>query len=188
MVRESVWLDTTAKGLGVDNKTKTLCSFEFVKVGSFSVTESTLTRKHNGKDEELSLLLNLVDQRIRSIGESAYLLYADDELMYVGEYSRNLADRWLVNTNYVWHHKDIDILAAIKRGRTVSMWLTTDPYLPLVNNQRMNVSKSIEQQVLKTYDIPWNKRGLLFKDKKWIEKNCIDFSSVYQALLDKETV
>ncbi|MEY8241892.1 MAG: hypothetical protein RPT25_16210 [Cycloclasticus sp.] len=177
--------ETTYPRIGMP-ELKSVAGFDFIKTGTFYRASSSITRKYKGKDEALYLSLKLIDEDIKRVGESAYLLLVDDELVYVGEYSRNLANRWLVKGNYVWHHKDLDIIAAMADESSVTIWLVTDPFVMLKNGTKLNISKSIEQEVLRQHDLPWNKRGSLKKDQKWVDKNCTELSCIIDVAPNKD--
>ncbi len=158
---------------------KDVAEFRFMKIGNFYLNECTESVKYNGKKVELRLSMKLINENFKKLGESAYLLFVDDDqLMYVGEYSFNLNDRWLRNGDYVWHHKDREILTTIENQSDISIWATVNPYIEIENGNKINISKSIESEVLKKYDLPWNKRGELKKHESWISDNCLKMSDI----------
>lgn len=74
---------------------KNVIGFEFVEVGEFYINEKPLNVTYDGKPDIVSVSLKLVNDEIKKVGESAYLVYVDDELAYVGEYLYNLENRWI---------------------------------------------------------------------------------------------
>ena len=157
---------------------KDIAGFRFVKIGVFYLSNSPKQVKYNGETVNLRLSLELISEDIKKLEESAYLLFADDELMYVGEYSFDLKDRWLRNGDYVWHHKDNEILSNLDNKRNVSIWATLNPYIEIEDGSTINISKSIESEILKKYDLLWNKRGKIRKNESWISKNCLKMSEI----------
>jgi hypothetical protein len=155
-----------------------IAGFKFIEVGIFYVSDEPLEAKYNGKNTLASVCIKLRHDTFKKVGESAYILFVDEDLVYVGEYSYNLEDRWLKKGKYVWHHKDNDILKALKENRRVTLWLSMNPYITIENGNSINISKSIEQEILKRLPLPWNVRGKLNKNEKWIEQNCIKFSEI----------
>ncbi len=101
-------------------------------------------------------------------------------MKYVGEYSFNLADRWLKEGNYVWHHKEAEILNEIKSNNCVSLWASENPYVR-ISNEQVNISKSIESHILKTHvaHLPWNKRGKLKRRESWFKENCLKMTDIF---------
>lgn len=78
--------------------------------------------------------------------------------MYVGEYSRTLESRWLRSGNYIWHNKDLLIVEEVNSGKRVDFYLVKNVYV-MINEREVNISKSIEHDILQIEDLPWNKRN-----------------------------
>lgn len=163
---------------------KTIVDFEFVKVGHFYINENPIEVTYENKPIALSVSLQLLHDDFRKADESAYLIYVEDKLVYVGEYSYNLSHRWLRNgeSDFVWHHKDDEIKAALSYGSEVSIWLSLSPFLKTPNGAEMNVSKSIEQEVLKQLQLEWNQKGNLKQNEVWRTKNCMRVSTVIRRI------
>jgi hypothetical protein len=169
---------------------KELIGFKFVKVGDFRINDKPLSVRYKGDTAEVKVSLKLIDESFLKSDESAYLIYAEDELVYVGEYSYNLKDRWLKKEDYIWHHTDIEIEKALA-SKTVSLWLAIDPYLMLPDNsEKINVSKSIEQEILRRYspskdsDKPWwNKRGKVGNDPERRDLNCERVTKIIEKVI-----
>lgn len=157
---------------------KKVAGFTFIRIGDFYHNETPIIVKYKGKETPITLSLKLFNDEFKKIGESAYLIFSDEELMYVGEYSFNLADRWLRNGEYVWHHKDKNISNAINKQKNVSFWITLNPHVKINDDITINISKSIESEVLKQLDAPWNTRGKTKKYKQWINTNCVKITDL----------
>ncbi len=160
--------------------------FNFVKVGEFYKSSESLTVTYKGKKYDIDLAINFIDEVFKNSDESAYLILINDtERVYVGEFSYNLEDRWLRKGKYVWHDSDEKIIEELNKNNKVSLWLTVDPFYELPNGTKINISKSIEQEVLKNIYPDWNVRGQMKKHAEWREQYCIP---VYQLLKNsKET-
>ena len=157
---------------------KKVAGFSFIKIGKFYNNEESIPVKYEGKNIDITLSLNLFNDEFKKIGESAYLIFSDNDLMYVGEYSFNLKDRWLRNGEYVWHHKDRKILDALNENKNVTLWITLNPYIKIDKDFTINISKSIEREVLKQREVPWNRRGKTKIYKEWICDNCIKLEDI----------
>lgn len=157
---------------------KDICGFRFVRAGDFFNSDSSFKYRYKGEDLEASLSLNLINDGLCKAEESAYLLCCGDNIMYVGEYSFNLQDRWLTRGTYVDHHKSDKVKECIANNEKVSIWITVNPYLKNNNGNNINVSKSIESAVLKKHDPVWNTRGRLKMNESWIKDNCKKISDI----------
>ena len=159
--------------------------FKFVKVGEFYLSDKPYPVTFNGKADCIKVCIEFVDDLFMKSDESAYLVYVDDELHYVGDFSYNLEDRWLRRHNYVWHGIDEDIEATLSLPdkKKVSLWLTVDPYT-IHEAKKLNISKSIEQEILRqTKPMPkWNKRGQLNRWADWREKNCTPVTNIINKI------
>lgn len=161
------------------NSSKNIAGFQFMKIGKFYNNEIPLEAKYQGENILHYLSLELENDDMKKLEESAYLIYSEDELKYVGEYSFNLQDRWLRKGTYVWHHMDKRITDALDNGsKNVSIWVTEDPYLKNSKGTPINISKSIESHILKEEDPEWNIRGKMKKHQEWIDKNCKKMSEI----------
>jgi hypothetical protein len=163
---------------------KNICGFEFVKIGKFYLNESPLPVRYDGEDDHVNVSLRLIDDLFKKADESAYVIFSDNTLVYVGEFSYNFQDRWLRKDNYVWHNTDTKIEVELKSGNEVCIWLAVDPFALLANGSKINISKSIEQEILKSNLVfpDWNKRGQFNKWAKWREKNCLRVTEIINQL------
>ena len=161
---------------------KNICGFEFVKIGEFYLHESPLPVRYAGKDDFVNVSLELIDQLFKKADESAYVILSDNALAYVGEFSYNFQDRWLRRDNYIWHNADIHIEAALRSCKEVSIWLAVDPFTLLADGTKINISKSIEQEILKKYPPEWNKRGQFKKWAEWRDKNCLRVKEILNQI------
>lgn len=151
---------------------KTVNGFKFVKVGDFYINQEPKNITYRGKPEIITVSLKFTNELFRQSDESAYLVFSEDKLVYVGEYSYNLEDRWLRNKVYVWHHQDEKIENELKQRKEVSLWVVVNPMINLSEGTKLNISKSIEQEILKNNKPPWNKRGEFNKWVEWRKTNC----------------
>jgi hypothetical protein len=87
--------------------------YEFVNVGQFVKSKAPLNVRFEGKDDEVTIELQLYHEDIKKVGECVYLVAVDGVPMYVGEYSRTLESRWLRSGNYIWHNKDLMIIEEV---------------------------------------------------------------------------
>ena len=167
---------------------KEVLGFKFVKVGEFYLTDKPYPVTFDGKQDSIKVCIKLVDELFLNSDESAYLVYVEDEIFYVGEFSYSLKDRWLRRENYVWHGIDdyVEAMLSPPNEKKVSLWLTVDPYI-IHGSTRLNISKSIEQEILRqTQPMPvWNKRGQLNKWVDWREKYCVSVSNIISKISGK---
>lgn len=159
----------------MNDKIKEIVGFEFIKVGVFYLEEDKPWTDKNG-EWEIKASLRLFSDEYKKADETAYVVYSDDELKYVGEYTYNLGDRWL-RGNYVNHHKSDEIEKEINSGKEVSLWLAVSPYY-VIKDFTINLGKSIEQEILRHYDLVWNKRNKIKQWEKWRGKNCIKVNNI----------
>ncbi len=157
-------------------ETKEIVGFKFIKVGVFYLADEPWTNKKG--EWEIRASLKLFSDEYKKADETAYVVYSDDELKYVGEYTYNLEDRWL-RGNYVNHHKSDEIENEIKLKKEVSLWLAVSPYCS-VNGFTINMGKSIEQEILRHKDTDWNKRNKIKQWEEWRKENCIKVNDIKQ--------
>ena len=162
---------------------KIVCGFKFVKIGRFKLHEVPPTVRFAGKQDQINVAIELFYDLFRQADESAYVIFADETLVYVGEYSYNFQDRWLRKGNSVWHNTDIKIEEKLRNNSEVTIWLVVDPCVLLPDGMtKINISKSIEQEILKT-DLPeWNKRGQYKKWHEWRTNNCVHVTEIIRQI------
>jgi hypothetical protein len=156
---------------------KKCLGFDFVKAGDFYLADEPRTGSDKNGPWEVYASLELFDKRYRKADETVYFVTADYEIMYVGEYTYNFEDRWL-SGNYVNHHKYLEIEMELKEKREVSIWLAISPYCEAGDIEEFNLSKSLEQEILRKIDPPWNSRNKTAKWKKWRADNCIKINTL----------
>lgn len=154
---------------------KLFLGFEFVKAGDFYLADVAWTGKK--REWEIYASLRLVSDEFRKADESVYVVLANDELKYVGEYTYNLADRWL-SGSYVNHHQSDLIESELKEGKEITLWLAVRPYSLTPENVPINISKSIEQEFLRQFDLEWNRRNKVKKWEFWRSENCVPVSEI----------
>lgn len=151
---------------------RTVCGFEFQLAGEFFKNDvASKPYKWKGKPIPITTCLKFVEQSFDAVTETAYLVTVDDLIMYVGEFSKTLRDRWLVTENYIWHDKDIKIFEAIKSGQKVNLYLLDEPERTLSCGTTLNIAKSVEHHILKSAHglkeeagsdlvLSWNQRNI----------------------------
>lgn len=149
---------------------KSLLGFEFVKLGHAYLCEEPLKPKgkkageplmYQGKQLDWRVALKLEDERFLRVGESAYLVTLNDELVYVGEYSKTFESRWLRDGRYIWHGDKVDnlIKKALLNNDLVEIWITASPFADIGQGEQINISKAIEHKILRLCPPPWNTRN-----------------------------
>jgi hypothetical protein len=135
---------------------KEICNFNFVKVGEAYFCDEPL-KKDNGKpvifggkelvDWKLKLKL-VVNKKILDAGQSVYLVFKNNDILYVGYYSNSFRQRWWKKQGYFWHGDILDnkVNELVKKGDDISVWLSVDPY-----EGKFNISKLIEDEVIIQY-------------------------------------
>jgi hypothetical protein len=129
---------------------KKVCGFKFVKIGEAYLCDKPLKATHTGiplVDWRLKLKL-VVDERILDAERSAYLVFKNDEVFYVGYYSNSFRKRWWRKKGYFWHGDILDdeVNKLVRAGNEVSVWLSVDPYVGT-----FNISKYIEDKIIAEY-------------------------------------
>lgn len=128
--------------------------FEFIKAGTFSVSN----KQYKFKNWTSEIVMELLDERYENADETAYLLMYEDQILYVGEYTYNLKERW-ISKGHVNHHMYDNIYSFIKEGKNTSIWLAISPYCNIPGYGEINISKSIEQQIMRKHKPAWNLRN-----------------------------
>lgn len=142
-----------------------LQGFIFDLAGRFFINPIKSIRKYKWQEnkvdryEHISTCIEFIEEGTDQRQELAYIITVDDEIKYVGEYSKTLRLRWLKVDNYIWHHKDHLIFKALKQGCKVSLWLVNNPTVSTASGEVVNISKSIEHHILKNNLLEWNKRN-----------------------------
>ncbi len=156
---------------------KTIAGFEFIKAGVFKFSSSP----YKFKNWTSELVLDLFDERFEKADETAYLLMEGNEILYVGEFTYNLKDRWL-SKSHVNHHMYDHIEVALKSGRTIAIWLAVSPYCTIDGHGELNISKSLEQAILIKHQPKWNSRNKQSAAPKWRNKHCIKLNTFVNEL------
>lgn len=156
-----------------------LLEYKFINVGVFYLAETPWCDKNGENCVRASLKLN--SEEYRKADETAYLIYSNDILKYVGEYTYNLSDRWL-SGDYVNHHKSDLIEQEIESGKKVTLWLAISPFCNINKTTRINISKSIEHEILRQHDAEWNKRNKINKWEKWRSNNCVSVEDIVREI------
>jgi len=138
--------------------------FDFIKVGKAIHCDKGIQTTYKGKPLHWHLALDLIHEDFADAEQSTYLVYVDNELVYVGEYSSSFEKRWLKRRRDFWHSDNIDnkvkkLVGDGKNGKDVSVWLSLDPYVIGPNNEMININKAIEQMIIEQHEPIWNKRG-----------------------------
>lgn len=144
-------------------KTKEFCGFTFIHAGDFYINTIKSPKKYKWGDvnntyDHITTCIRFSEENLPDKVEQAYIITVDNEVVYVGEFSNSLRDRWLKTDNYIWHNKDHLIYAELTRKAEVALWLTKDPYVDISGGLKINISKSIEHHILKNNNLAWNQR------------------------------
>ena len=162
---------------------KEILGFKFVKAGAFYLAKEPWTG--GGKKTgiwESYVSLRLYDGQYRKADETVYLVYSELDLKYVGEFSYNLEDRWLKeNEDYVKHEKFKNIENEINNGHEVTIWLAVSPYDDIDEINQLNISKSIEHEILRKYSPEWNSRNKTGRWEDWRKDNCIKVADIINS-------
>ena len=162
---------------------KEVCGFEFVKIGEAYLSDSPLEVTFNGeplKDWRLKLKL-VVNEDILNAEQSAYLVFNNSKLLYVGYYSNSFKKRWWKKKGYFWHGDILDNKVnklVREENNDVSVWLSVDPYVG-----KFNISKLIEDEII----IEYSDKGILNTVGKSLKKDKESTFSV-REILEKEQV
>ncbi|MEH6628953.1 MAG: hypothetical protein V7739_21135 [Motiliproteus sp.] len=151
--------------------------FEFVNAGDFVVSDAP----YQFKGWESKIALRLHDERYEKADETVYFITCEGIILYVGEYTYNLKDRWL-SKNHVNHHMydNIENLL-ITEGKLLSLWLAISPYCETPAHGELNVSKALEQQIMRRHQPEWNTRNKHSEAKEWRARNCVRLDSFIQT-------
>ena len=142
-----------------------ICGFNFVKIGFAYLCDEPLKAKFDGKELiDYKLALKLINNDLLKAEQSTYLVYVEDKLVYVGYYSGSFKTRWLREQNnnlYFWHSDNIDnqVNKLIKDGKSVTVWLSVNPYATTKDNEMVNISKALEDRIIIEKQPEWNKVG-----------------------------
>jgi hypothetical protein len=149
-----------------------ISGFDFVKAGEFQFSEEP----YQFKTWTSKLLLKLFDDRYEKADETAYLIMCEEQILYVGEFTYNLKDRW-ISKNHVNHHMYDNIVNSLNEGKVISLWLAISRFCEIAEHGELNVSKALEQHIMREYQPIWNSRNKQSESKEWREKNCIRLDS-----------
>jgi hypothetical protein len=155
---------------------RSVSGFEFIKAGEFLISE----QPYQFKDWTSKLVLKLYDERYEKAEETVYLLTSEDQILYVGEFTYNLKDRW-ISKNHVNHHMYDNIEKFVVTGKTIFFWLAISPFCEIPEYGELNVSKALEQQVMREHQPEWNSRNKQTGAKEWRSKHCIRLDSFVKS-------
>jgi hypothetical protein len=138
--------------------------FTFKLAGDFFINPIKSPKKYKWGDNQktfdhITTSINFMEDGADQKTEQAYVVTVDREVVYVGEFSGTLRERWLKVDNYIWHNKDHLIYKAILNGKNVSLWLIVDPCIKISSGLEINICKSIEHHILKNNNLLWNQRN-----------------------------
>ena len=134
---------------------KEVCGFKFVKVGEAYLCDEPLQNK-NGKpvkhgkkvlkDWRIGLKIT-VDEKIWKAEQSVYLVFKNNDILYVGYFATSFKKRWWAKNGYYLHgetRKKVNKL--VKANNDISVWLSVNPYAG-----KLNISKCIEDEIIIKY-------------------------------------
>ena len=151
---------------------RNISGFEFIKAGEFVKTDVPCSFK--GWDSYIKI--DFSDERYERADETVYVVTTGNNILYVGEFTYNLRDRWL-SRGYVNHHMYSKIEEFLKSNQELSIWLAVEPYCNIENHGQLNISKSLEQHILKDTSPDWNLRNKHSGSSEWRVKNCIKLNT-----------
>lgn len=156
---------------------KDVCGFNFVKIGVAYLSDEPLKAKFNGehlKDWRLKLKL-IVNEDILDAEKSAYLVFKNNTLLYVGYFADSFRKRWWKKQGYFWHGEILDnkVDSLVKAGEEVTVWISVNPY-----SGAFNISKVIEDKIIGEYA----DKGILNTVGKTLKKTKEVTSSVREIL------
>lgn len=141
---------------------KSVEGFKFVHIANAFLSQQPLNAKFNGRDISWHVALDLLYPEVAEAEQSCYLVYVDNEEapVYVGQYSGVFKDRWLKKGKYVWHGKHDDtIKSLLEDKKSLSIWLSVEPYASLADGRKININKEIEQIIIESIKPQWNTTG-----------------------------
>lgn len=149
---------------------KTVCGYEFVKLGTMYKAPRDIEAKFDKKPLiGYDLAIDFVDKLFLDAEQSVYLVYREDDLVYAGYYSKTFYDRWVRKQNdiyYVWHgiEDNKDLKGDMRNSpEKFTIWITKNPY-----SEKHNISKLIEDEIISKLKPCGNKVGrdlIVQKDK-----------------------
>ncbi len=151
---------------------KIISGFKFIRAGIFRFSESP----YHFKNWTSKLSIEFDDERYEKADETVYFLMSDEKILYVGEFTYNLKNRWL-SKNHVNHHMYDEIESFLTEGKSISLWLAISPFCQIPEYGELNLSKALEHQIMKDHKPIWNSRNIQSGAKEWREKNCIRLDS-----------
>ncbi|MFT6909443.1 MAG: hypothetical protein ACJAS1_006162 [Oleiphilaceae bacterium] len=158
-------------------KFKNISGFDFVKVSEAYLSDTALKATFNGKpldDWKLKLKL-VVNESILDAEQSAYLVFKNDDILYVGYFSNSFKKRWWKKKGYFWHGDILDnkVNELVKSGHDVSVWISVNPYF-----EQFNISKIIEDSIIMKYA----DKGIINTVGKSLKKDKINTYPVREIL------
>ncbi|ALO35861.1 hypothetical protein CMT41_14875 [Colwellia sp. MT41] len=74
-----------------------------------------------------------------------------------------------------------NIESSLKADKQLFLWLCVSPYCDVAGNGKLNISKSLEHQIMSNHNSPddlWNKRNKGTTAKEWRVKHCINITDI----------
>ena len=144
--------------------------FEFVLFGKAFRCDQGMQMSGAYGNRMWHAALDVIHPDFLDAEQSVYLVKVDDKLVYVGEYSNTFKARWLKKGRYLWHSDNIDnqVNQLLQQGAEVTVWLSVRPYVMANEGIEINVSKSLELELIKTYQPEWNTvhKGEVFSKRR----------------------
>ena len=162
---------------------KDIRGYEFVKVGKFiKKNGKSYTTDQGPNSVTLTVLIEFINDLFKKIDESVYaVLINDKNLVYIGEYSYNLKHRWIKGDDFAWHQTVNKISDEIDKKNCVSLWVICDPFIE-IEGKKINISKSIEHEILKEEIPSWNNKGKMAQHIEWRQNNCISMNRIIEEI------
>jgi hypothetical protein len=146
--------------------TKTYFGFLFVKIGVARLSEISTDIRYRGQViKDWDVILELLYPGCELASQSTYLVFSNNELKYVGNYSGVFQERWLLARNGLWYicHSENDFriqtILQADHPPQVSIWLCLNPHVEAPDGEIWNVSMELERKLIVSYQPEWNARG-----------------------------
>ena len=138
--------------------TRPIGPYMFIRVGRSVLCETGMVMPGSAPPRRWQAALELENPEFRFAGQSVYAFMLEDEVMYVGQYTNTLQARMLNRGRYFWHGDAVDnrIYRLLKIGKSVTLWLSLDPFIGVGKGEKLNISHTIEYELIRLLGPQWN--------------------------------
>ena len=140
--------------------------FKFTKIAFAAITDAKTNITYKKRLlQDWDVVVNFLYPDCEKASQSTYLIFVNDILKYVGEYSGTFQKRWLLRRNGLWYlahsENDFRIQDLLKSGNPpeISIWLCKDPTLFAPDGESWNISIPLERRIIIEHQPEWNRRG-----------------------------